>query len=68
MAKYSASPLYSVASGIEFNADGTYVTEVAEEIALLDSLAPTWIKREVPEDVPVKPAPKPRKAANTSAK
>ncbi|MEK3987998.1 hypothetical protein MHB77_32240 [Paenibacillus sp. FSL K6-3166] len=71
MAKYNASPLYSVASVIEFNADGTYETEVAEEIALLDSLTPTWIKRvdaeEVPEE-PVKPTPKPRKAANTSAK
>jgi hypothetical protein len=67
MAKYSASPLYSVASGIEFSADGTYETEVAEEIALLDSLVPTWIKREDPEE-PVKPALKPRKAANTSAK
>ncbi|WP_342480407.1 hypothetical protein NST07_25680 [Paenibacillus sp. FSL L8-0340] len=68
MAKYSASPFYSVVGGIEFNVEGTYETESADEIALLDALSPTWIKQEAPEEA-VKPAPKPRKApANTSAK
>jgi hypothetical protein len=72
MAKYHASPYYQVGS-VTFDMNGNYATDKAEEIAQLDALVPTWIKR-VDEPVeeteePQKPAPKaPRKAANTSAK
>ena len=51
---------------------GQYVATSAEEVAVLDRLAdaikdPADSVVETPEE-PAKPAPKPRKAANTSAK
>ncbi|WP_339306909.1 hypothetical protein [Paenibacillus sp. FSL R5-0519] len=79
MAKYKAAPHYVISGGIEFTAFGTYETEDADKIALLNSLAPLWITRvdkpEEPaqvdeveaEDKPVKAPAKPRKANATSS-
>lgn len=80
MAKYKAAPHYVISGGIEFTAFGTYETEDADKIALLDSLAPLWITRvdkpEEPaqvdeveaEDKPAKaPATTKRKANATSS-
>lgn len=78
MAKYSASRHYSVAGDINFGVTGIYETEDVDEIKLLDSLVPTWIKRidtQEPEvtkedvkapEADAKPAPRTRKS--TSAK
>lgn len=83
MAKYKAAPHYVISGGIEFTAFGTYETEDAKQIALLDSLAPLWITRvddgkkpeepaqvdeEPAEDKPAKaPAATKRKASATSS-
>ncbi|ATO51027.1 hypothetical protein P4V86_15285 [Brevibacillus laterosporus] len=48
MANYKASPFYEVDSGnirVKFGFFGTYSTEKADEITMLDALVPTWIKR-----------------------
>jgi hypothetical protein len=79
VAKYTAAPHYVISGGIEFTAFGTYETEDAEKIALLDSLAPLWITREDEpeepaqvnevdaEEKPAKAPSKPRKASATSS-
>lgn len=79
MAKYKAAPHYVISGGIEFTAFGTYETDDAEKIALLDSLAPLWITRvDEPEDTaqvdeldaeekPAKAPSKSRKASATSS-
>ncbi|MEK5396019.1 hypothetical protein [Paenibacillus sp. FSL K6-2859] len=78
MAKYTASPHYSIVGEIDFGVSGVYETEDVDEIVQLDSLVPTWIKRidtQEPEvtkedekvaETDAKPAPRTRKA--TSAK
>ncbi|ETT41425.1 hypothetical protein C162_26125 [Paenibacillus sp. FSL R7-269] len=69
--RYAELSFYVGGSERKFSG-GQYVATSAEEIAVLDRL-PDAIKEpadsavETPEE-PVKPAPKPRKAANTSAK
>ncbi|MCS1350317.1 hypothetical protein [Mechercharimyces sp. CAU 1602] len=48
MAKYKAHPNYTVLGKngrIQFDYHGDYVTEDKEEIAALDALCPTWMKR-----------------------
>lgn len=58
MAKYEAAPFYEIESGnvrVKFDFFGVYVTENQDEIAVLDALCPTWIKR---VDEPAKPEPK----------
>ncbi|WP_145412506.1 hypothetical protein [Paenibacillus xylanexedens] len=56
MAKYKAAPHYVISGGIEFTAFGTYETEDAKEIVLLDSLAPLWITRVDDGNKPEEPA------------
>lgn len=68
MATYKASPSYVVSSGdiaVRFDVFGSYETEDAAEIAVLDALCPTWIKRVEDEDKPEESADKP--AAKTPA-
>lgn len=76
MAKYKAAPHYVISGGIEFTAFGTYETEDAKEITLLDSLTPLWITRVDDGNKPEEPAQvdevvkapsKPRKANATSS-
>ena len=71
MAKYKASPYYMVGD-IQFDMHGEYATEKAEEIAALDELVPTWVRKvDEPKKVAEEPkepdepkaAPKPRKAS-----
>ncbi|WP_339273728.1 hypothetical protein MKY59_21350 [Paenibacillus sp. FSL W8-0426] len=73
MAKYHASPRYMVGS-ITFDLHGNYETDNAEEIAQLEALVPTWIKRldeiktEEPAEVTEPIAKAPAKPRRTSAK
>jgi len=66
MAKYTASPFYSVQSGktdIRFNYVGEYETNDSKEISILDALCPTWIKRVAEE-----PTKESQKGGKSSAK
>lgn len=48
MAQYKAHPLYAVNIGgrtLHFDYFGQYSTDDPKEIAVLDALCPTWIKR-----------------------
>ncbi|WP_427050377.1 hypothetical protein [Paenibacillus sp. TC-CSREp1] len=78
MAKYKAAPHYVISGGIEFTAFGTYETEDAKEITLLDSLTPLWITRvddgkkseehaQVDDKAAKAPTPTKRKANATSS-
>lgn len=76
MAIYNASPHYSVGGEIDFGVTGVYETEDVDEIARLDSLVPTWVRRlekKEPEvtkesaevsEVDAKPTPRSRKTAS----
>ncbi|OME37887.1 hypothetical protein BSK46_14245 [Paenibacillus odorifer] len=60
---------FYVDGGFRRFSGGLFHTDDPAELAVLDTITDVVrIDEEVPEDVPVKPAPKPRKAANTSAK
>lgn len=62
MATYKASPFYNVKindKAVSFDFSGTYATEDEAEIAALNALCPTWIKR-VDEAKTEEPAPKRR--------
>ncbi|MEK3836453.1 hypothetical protein [Paenibacillus sp. FSL R7-0128] len=65
MAKYTASPHYSVAGKIEFGFTGVYETEDTGEIATLDALVPIWIKRidAIEPEADEKSAPRQRKTS-----
>jgi len=76
MHAYKAAAGYEVKYGadvIRFDVHGDYSTDKAEEVAVLDSLVPTWItkvsepepKKETkqPEVQSVKPASKPKASA-----
>ena len=56
MAKYKASPHYDVSFDkrtVSFDINGEYETLDKDEIAALDKLVPTWIKRiDEPEAMP----------------
>lgn len=56
MAKYTAAPNYAISGGIQFTPFGIYETDNAKEIALLDSLTPTWITRVEDGKKPEEPA------------
>lgn len=65
MATYKSSPFYAVRTdgeiAITFDYFGSYETDNAEEIAVLDALVPTYIKRvDEPKqpDAPKKEQPK----------
>lgn len=64
MAKYHASPFYTVGV-ITFDYAGNYETDVTEEITLLETLVPVWIKRQDSGSNAevVIPAPKPRRSS-----
>jgi hypothetical protein len=64
MAKYQASPLYSVRindkKSVVFDHTGFYSTEEGDEFLVLDTLCPIWIKR---VDEPKRPEPSAPEAA-----
>lgn len=65
--KYAELSFYVGGQERKFSAS-QYEAKTAEEVAVLDRLVDAVkTDEEVPEE-PVKPTPKPRKAANTSAK
>lgn len=68
--RYAELSFYVGGSERKFSG-GQYVATSAEEVAVLDRLVDaikTEEEAEVKPEEPVKPTPKPRKAANTSAK
>jgi hypothetical protein len=78
MAKYEAAPFYEIESGnvrVKFDFFGAYVTDNQDEIAVLDALCPTWIKRvdepakaKGPEPKTEEPAPAPKAPRKSSGK
>jgi len=77
MAKYKASPHYDVTFDkrtVSFDINGEYETLDKDEIAALDKLVPTWIKRidepepEVSEEKPEVKEPKPAAKAASKPK
>ncbi|QDX93632.1 hypothetical protein EEL30_15805 [Brevibacillus laterosporus] len=70
MANYKASPFYEIDSGdvrVKFDFFGMYTTEKADQIATLDELVPTWIKRLDYEKQTEEPATQPVKKGRGKA-
>ncbi|EMT54719.1 hypothetical protein I532_03905 [Brevibacillus borstelensis AK1] len=72
MAQYKAHPAYAVNVGgrtIHFDYFGQYRTDDPKEIAVLDALCPTWIKRvDEPEPKTEEPEAPAKPARKSSAK